>query len=195
MLTRGLEEKALARQNAVMKKSSEELPVWHKIRKSKVHGNGVFALKDVPEGQRILEYLGEKITKKESDRRGWAQFEKAKKTGDAAVYLFILNKRHDIDGDVPWNDARLINHTCEPNCEAQVIRGKIWIVALCDIVKGEELGFNYGFDLENYDDHPCRCGTDSCVGFIAGEEYWPALNKKLKKRLVKLKKREAEAKE
>lgn len=165
--------------------------VWHKIRKSKVHGDGVFALDDIPEGSRILEYLGEKITKKESDRRGWAQFEKAKKSGDAAVYLFILNKRYDIDGDVPWNDARLINHTCEPNCEAQVIRGKIWIVALRDIAKGEELGFNYGFDLENYDDHPCRCGTDSCVGFIAGEEYWPALHKKLKKRLAILKKREA----
>jgi len=165
--------------------------VWHKIRKSKVHGDGVFALADIPEGSRILEYLGEKITKKESDRRGWAQFEKAKESGDAAVYLFILNKRYDIDGDVPWNDARLINHTCEPNCEAQVIRGKIWIVALRDIAKGEELGFNYGFDLENYDDHPCRCGTDSCVGFIAGEEYWPTLHKTLKKRLAKLKKRES----
>jgi SET domain-containing protein len=165
-----------------MTKTATDQPPWHQIRKSKVHGNGVFARADISEGTRILEYLGEKITKKESDRRGWAQFEKAQKTGDAAVYLFILNKKHDIDGNVPWNDARLINHTCEPNCEAQVIRGKIWIIALRDIAKGEELGFNYGFDLENYEDHPCRCGTPSCVGFIAGEDYWEKLERKLEKK-------------
>lgn len=165
------------------------------IRESKVHGNGVFARGDISEGTRILEYLGEKITKKESDKRGWAQFEVAQKTGDAAVYLFILNKKYDIDGNFPWNDARLINHTCEPNCEAEVIRGKIWIVALRDIADGEELGFNYGFDLENYEDHPCRCGTSSCVSFIAGEEYWPALNRKLKQKLKKLLKREKKEKE
>lgn len=168
-----------------MTKTAEDQSLWHKIRKSKVHGNGVFASADIPEGTRILEYLGEKITKKESDRRGWAQFEKAQKTGDAAVYLFILNKRHDIDGNVSWNDARLINHTCEPNCEAQVIRGKIWIIALRDIPKGEELGFNYGFDLENYEDHPCRCGRPSCVGFIAGEDYWGKLKRKLDKKRKK----------
>jgi len=174
-----------------MTKAADDQPVWHKIRKTKVHGNGVFASDDIPSGVRILEYLGEKITKKESDRRGWALFEKAQKTGDAAVYLFILNKKYDIDGDFPWNDARLINHTCEPNCESEVIRGKIWIVALRYIAKGEELGFNYGFNLDDYKDHPCRCGTSSCVGYIAGEEYWPKLNKKLKtqrkKEKIKLK--------
>ncbi len=178
-----------------MKKAKKEQPLWHEIRESQVHGNGVFASGDIPAGERILEYLGEKITKKESDKRGWAQFEVAQKTGDAAVYLFILNKKYDIDGNFSYNDARLINHTCEPNCEAEVIRGKIWIVALRDIADGEELGFNYGFDLENYDDHPCRCGTDSCVSFIAGEEYWPDLTRKLKKKLKKLLKRERKAKE
>lgn len=178
-----------------MTKTALDQPLLHKIRKSKVHGNGVFARDDISEGTRILEYLGEKITKKESDRRGWAQFEKAQKTGDAAVYLFILNKKYDIDGNVPWNDARLINHTCEPNCEAQVIRGKIWIIALRDIAKGEELGFNYGFDLENYKDHPCRCGTPSCVGYIAGEDYWGKLKRKLeKKRKKQLAKKEKRGK-
>ena len=58
-----------------MKKAANDQPVWHKIRKSEVHGNGVFALADIRAGARILEYLGEKITKKESDRRGWAQFD------------------------------------------------------------------------------------------------------------------------
>ena len=173
-----------------MTEAATDQPVWHKIRKSKVHGNGVFASHDIPEGAKILEYLGEKITKQESDKRGWTQFDKAKKTGDAAVYLFILNKKYDIDGNFTWNDARLINHTCEPNCEAEVIRGKIWIVALRDIPKGEELGFNYGFDLDNYEDHPCRCGTVSCVGFIVGEDYWPKLKKKLKQKLKKEKKKQ-----
>jgi len=177
-----------------MAKAKEDQAVWHVIRKSKVHGNGVFARDDIPAGSQILEYLGEKITKKESDRRGWKQFEKAKKTGDAAVYLFILNKRYDIDGNVSWNDARLINHACEPNCEAHVIRGKIWIVALREIAKGEELGFNYGFDLESYEDHPCRCGTPSCRGFIVGEDYWPSLNRKLKKKRKKKERKEKKRK-
>ena len=168
-----------------MIKNKTEQPLRHKIRESKVHGNGVFACTDISSGSRILEYLGEKIDKEESDRRGWAQFEIAQKTGDAAVYLFILNDEEDIDGNFSWNDARLINHTCEPNCEAEVIDNKIWIIAIRDIAEGEELGFNYGFDLENYDDHPCRCGTSSCVGFIAGEEYWPELKRKVKKKLKK----------
>ena len=163
---------------------------WCEIRSSPIHGRGLFATRDIPEGMRIIEYVGEKITKAESNRRGWAQFEKAQETGEAGVYLFTLNKRHDVDGNVPWNAARLINHSCDPNCEAQIIRGKIWILALNDIPKGGELFFNYGFDLENYEDHPCRCGAKRCVGYIAAEEYWPKLKRKVtaaKKKLQKQK--------
>ncbi|MCB1086440.1 MAG: SET domain-containing protein-lysine N-methyltransferase, partial [Verrucomicrobiae bacterium] len=126
--------------------------------------------------------VGEKITKAEYNRRGWAQLDRAKETGEAGVYLFVLNQRYDIDGNVPWNAARLINHSCEPNCEAQIVRGKIWIMALRDIRQGEELFFNYGFDLEDFELHPCGCGANSCVGFIAGEEYWKELKKILKER-------------
>ncbi|MBL9151292.1 MAG: SET domain-containing protein-lysine N-methyltransferase [Verrucomicrobiales bacterium] len=160
---------------------------WCEIRSSPIHGRGLFATRDIPEGTRIIEYLGERITKAESNRRGWAQLDRAKETGEAGVYLFVLNKRHDIDGNVPWNAARLINHSCEPNCESQIIRGKIWIIALRDIKKEEELFFNYGFDLEDYESHPCGCGTKSCVGFIAGEEYW----KKLKKILADKERKQA----
>lgn len=155
---------------------------WCEIRNSPIHGRGLFATRDIPEGMRIIEYVGEKITKAESNRRGWAQFERAQQTGEAGVYLFTLNKRHDIDGDVPWNAARLINHSCDPNCESQIIRGRIWIIALREIRKGEELFFNYGFDLECYEDHPCGCGSRRCVGYIAGEEYWKELGKILKKK-------------
>ena len=161
---------------------------WCEIRNSPIHGRGLFATRDIPEGMRIIEYVGDKITKAESNRRGWAQFEKAQETGEAGVYLFTLNKRYDVDGDVPWNAARLINHCCEPNCESQIIRGRIWILALRDIAKDEELFFNYGFDLENFEDHPCRCGARRCVGFIAGEEYWPALKRKLRAKKKKKKK-------
>ncbi|MCB1234223.1 MAG: SET domain-containing protein-lysine N-methyltransferase [Verrucomicrobiae bacterium] len=167
---------------------------WCEIRGSTIHGRGLFATKTIPEGERIIEYVGEKITKAESDRRGWAQMEHAKKTGEAAVYIFTLNKRHDLDGSVPWNAARLINHSCAPNCEAQIVRGRIWIVALRDIAAGEELFFNYGFDLESYEDHPCGCGTPKCVGYIAGEDYWKELKKLIRKKAKKERKKKKEKK-
>lgn len=155
---------------------------WHIVRQSSIHNLGVFAARDIPKGTRIIDYRGHKISKAESTRRGNAQLEESGKTGEGAVYLFVLNKKQDIDGNVPWNDARLINHTCEPNCEAQIIRGTIWLIATKDIPEGAELGFNYGFDLETWEDHPCRCGKKSCVGYIVGKEYWPKLRRLLKKR-------------
>lgn len=185
------------KKKATSAKADEEIcdSDWCEIRSSPIHGRGLFAIRDIPEGMRIIEYVGEKITKAESNRRGWAQFEKAQQTGEAGVYLFTLNKRHDIDGDVPYNAARLINHSCDPNCESQIIRGHIWILALREIRKGEELFFNYGFDLECYEDHPCGCGSDRCVGYIAGEEYWKELKKILKKKQAKAAAKEKKAKD
>lgn len=159
------------------------------IRGSVIHGRGLFARQWIPEETQLIQYLGEKISKKESDRRGWAQMEHAKKTGDAGVYLFTLNKRYDIDGNVPWNPARLVNHSCEPNCEAYIEDGEIWLWSIRDIELGEELFFNYGFDLENYEDHPCRCSSKRCVGYIAGEDYWPELKRLQKKKAAKALKR------
>ena len=156
--------------------------IYCEVKQSSIHHRGIFASCDIPAGTRIIEYQGEKITKKESERRGNALFDEASKTGDGAVYLFILNKRHDVDGNQEWNTARLINHSCDPNCEAQIIRGRIWIIALRDIPEGEELGFNYGFDLESWQDHPCLCGSKRCAGYICAEEYWPKLRKLVAKR-------------
>lgn len=169
-------------------------PVLCEVRGSAIHGRGVFATEFLPAETQIIEYVGEKISKTESDRRGWEQIEQSKKTGEAGVYLFALNNRHDVDGNFEWNTARLINHSCDPNCEAYVIKGRIWIWSIRDIAKDEELSFNYGFDLENYEDHPCRCGSDNCVGYICGEDYWKDLNKELKKKLKKLVKAEAKSK-
>lgn len=152
---------------------------WCEIRRSGIHGRGLFATRTIPQGTPVIEYIGEKLTKEVSNSRGWAQINHAKVTGDAAVYIFTLNDEFDIDGNVPENAARLINHSCDPNCEAYIENDAIWIGALRKIKKGEELFYNYGFDLESYEEHLCLCGSDNCIGYIAGEEYWPALRKKI----------------
>lgn len=152
------------------------------VRRSAIHQRGVFARADIPKGSPIIEYVGEKITKAESERRGNALASRAAKTGGAAVYIFTLNQRYDLDGGKPYNTARLINHSCDPNSEAFIERGRIWIYAKRNIAQGEELSFNYGFDLETWEDHPCRCGTARCIGYILDEKYWPKLKRILKTR-------------
>ncbi len=160
---------------------------WCEVRQSGIHGRGLFAKRLIPKGTEIIEYIGEKVGKEESDRRAWARVELAKKTGDAAVYIFTLNDEFDIDGDVPENSARLINHSCSPNCDSYIEDDHIWITAARDIKKDEELYYNYGFDLDCWEDHPCRCGSKNCVGYIAGKQYWPELRKKIAKKKAKLK--------
>lgn len=150
---------------------------WYIIRRSHIHHRGIFARRDIPPDTRIIEYVGERITKAESQRRAEKLLAKSQKTGGAAVYIFELNKRSDIDGAVSWNPARLINHSCSPNCEAYIMRGHVWIHSLRKIEKGEELTYNYGFDLEHWSEHPCLCGSDNCVGFIADKKHWPKLRR------------------
>ena len=150
-------------------------------KKSGVHGWGIFAKTNIPQGMRIIEYVGEKITKTEAERRGPKLVEYAKKhkqTG--AVYIFVLNKKHDIDGHVDYNTAKYINHSCKPNCEVDIIRGRIWIIALRDIQKNEEIFYNYGYDLKGYHEHPCFCRMACCPGYITAQEHWTKLKKALK---------------
>ena len=145
------------------------------IQGSQIHGRGVYATRDIAAGTQIIEYVGELIDKKESERRAWAQHAKAQKNGDAAVYIFTLTDKWDIDGNVPWNTARLINHSCGPNCEAWIEGKRIFIHSLTDIAAGDELTFDYAFDVDCYEDHPCLCGRDGCVGYIVSREQWPRL--------------------
>lgn len=151
----------------------------YKIRKSPIHGNGVFAARDIKNGERIMEYLGEKISKEESNRRGLEREEFAKKTGEGAVYIFELDDEWDIDGNFEYNDARLINHACRTNSESVSEDGRIYIYATRDIKKGEEILYNYGYAFEHFLDHPCRCGFPECVGYIVAAEDRPKLRKKL----------------
>ncbi|MCW5549551.1 MAG: SET domain-containing protein-lysine N-methyltransferase [Opitutaceae bacterium] len=139
---------------------------WVRRRRSAIHGSGLIAARFIPAGTRIIEYVGERITKAEADRREAVRLAQRASGRDGCVYVFELNRRHDIDGDVPWNPARLINHSCAANCEPEVIRGRIWIIALRDIAAGEELGYDYGFDLADWREHPCLCGTAACTGYI-----------------------------
>ncbi|MEY4570788.1 MAG: hypothetical protein RLZZ398_2227 [Verrucomicrobiota bacterium] len=150
------------------------------VRGSEIHGRGVYATTFIPKETKIIEYVGELIDKEESETRGNSQHEKSIETGDAAVYIFTLSRNYDIDGNVPWNTARLINHSCAPNCEAWIVGRKIFIHSLSDINAGEELTFDYGFDVDCYEDHPCLCGKQGCIGYIVGRGQWAELEARLK---------------
>ena len=164
------------------------------VRESEIHGTGVFASTKVPKGKKVIEYVGEKITKKESARRSIALIEKNRGSEtDGAVYIFEVNKRHDIDGNIPENTARFINHSCDPNCEPDVIKNRVWLISTRKIKKGEELSYNYGFDLEDYEEHKCRCGAKECIGYITAEDNWPKLKKRLGKKKKKAKKSKTKA--
>lgn len=153
------------------------------VRKSKIHNKGVFARRDISKGEEVIEYRGEKISKREGDRRSQKTLEESKNNEKkGAVYIFELNKKYDIDGNMKGNDAKYINHSCDPNCETVIEDGKrIVIQAIRDIKKGEEITYNYGYGIENFREHPCRCGSENCMGYIVDEKYWPRLRKILEK--------------
>ncbi|MGB0333911.1 MAG: SET domain-containing protein [Opitutales bacterium] len=155
------------------------------VRVSDIHGRGLYATEDIEEGTDIIQYVGEKITKKESTRRALEWEEKARETGDGLVYIFELDDKYDIDGRLGDNPARYINHSCDGNCEAVNCEGEIWITAIKDIKKGDELVYDYGYDMEHFMDHPCRCGSDNCIGYIVREDQ----RKKVKKLLKSKKKK------
>ncbi len=176
------------------KKATALKPVtspYCKPQGSAIHQQGLFASKKIPQDAEIIQYVGEKISSKEGDKRAIDLADEREGSGDASVYMFILDDDHDIDGNVPHNTAKLINHSCDPNCEAQIIDDEIWIVALKDIKKGDELTFDYGFELDHYEDHLCLCGSPKCIGYIVAQEYWPKLKTKLAKKKAVARKKAA----
>jgi len=142
---------------------------WFEVRESDIQGRGVFAARRVPKGTWIVQYTGEIITHEESDRRYDDDAMERHHT-----FLFVLDETYCIDAAVGGSDARYINHSCEPNCEAvyEEEDREIWIVAVRDIGKGEELTYDYGFtvEMESWDEarrlYPCRCGAARCRGTI-----------------------------
>ena len=128
-----------------MKTTSLQLDV-----KRSTAGLGLFAGEAIKKGATIIEYIGEKITADEANKRG-------------GKYLFEINSRWTIDGTTRKNTARYINHACDPNCEAENRGGRIFITAKRAIPAGEELTYNYG--EEYFDEHikPNGCRCASCV--------------------------------
>ena len=137
----------------------------YEVRRSDIHGNGVFARRTIEAGERIVEYTGERITSDESAIR-------AERSGGPVnhTFFFSLADGNVIDGGSGGNDARFINHACEPNCEAYEEDGKVFIYSLQEIEKGEELNYNYALIYEERHTaavkklFECRCGAPSCTG-------------------------------
>lgn len=146
---------------------------WIVSRRSAIHGHGVCARRAIPDGVRIVEYTGERITKAEAARREVQRLARRQRGQDDCVYIFELNARYDLDGRTRGNVARLINHSCAPNCRVAILRGRIWIIARRAIARGEELTFDYGFRFSEWRHHACRCGAVPCAGFIvAKDQRW-----------------------
>ena len=136
----------------------------YKIKKSNIDNRGLYAAMNIKKNTKIIEYKGKIITVKETETN-------PKFDNDKAIYLFNLNKKYDLDGDFKYNTARLINHSCDPNCEVDGVGLKLWIYAIKDIKKNEELTYDYGFSFDkDYRDFPCRCGAKKCVGFIVNSQ-------------------------
>jgi SET domain-containing protein len=152
---------------------------WYVVRRSRIHGKGVFARRDIPKGTRIVEYLGDRISHKEADER-YADHD----PNDNHTFLFIVDRRTVIDGGVKGNDARFINHSCDGNCESEIEKGRVYIEAIKDIPKGAELGYDYqiGRSKEDPPDvdviYACRCGSPKCRGTM----LWPAKRPKPRKK-------------
>ena len=138
------------------------------VRQSDIHGSGVFAVEPIAAGTYIIEYFGELITDAEADRRAE---ENIRITGiKNHTFLFAVDDILCIDGSVGGNDSRFINHSCDPNCEAEVVDRRVFILALKNIAEGQELTLDYSLTRGN-DDPPdmdqiysCLCGSTNCRG-------------------------------
>jgi SET domain-containing protein len=126
-----------------------------RIAPSKIHRWGVYAAEPIPKGRKVIEYTGERISRRETKKRSERELN----------YLFTLDRYWTIDGSVNGSGAQYINHCCEPNLVARIIRGHIIYLATRDIKKGEELTVDYHFD-KNVEKVPCACGSINCRGTI-----------------------------
>ena len=157
--------------------------MW-KVKRSKIHGAGIFSTETIKKGTKIIEYIGEKVSKKEGDNRSAKRIKKylkSKKTG--SVYIFELNKKFDIDGSPLYNKARYINHSCRPNCEVDIINNRIWIISIKKIKKNEELFYDYGYEFDKRD-HECKCGSSNCIGYIISSDEWKKFKKYIKQKKI-----------
>jgi len=149
-------------------------PGMMRVRRSRVHGRGVFALRRIRKGTRVIEYLGDRLSHRQADRRY-----EHKHISDNHTFLFIVDRSVVIDAGVNGNDARYINHSCDPNCESLIDDRRVFIEAIRTIQPGEELTYDYqiGRDRNDPQDidqiYACRCGAGKCRGSM----LWPPRRK------------------
>jgi SET domain-containing protein len=136
-------------------------------RRSGVHGKGVFALVDIPEGETLIEYTGEVITWAEAlDRHPHDP------SDPNHTFYFHIDEEHVIDAKYGGNSARWINHSCKPNCEADIEDGRVFIRSKRDIKAGDELFYDYGLVIDEpltpklKAQYPCWCGAKKCRGTL-----------------------------
>jgi SET domain-containing protein len=140
---------------------------YFELRRSNIQGKGAFATRPIKRGTRIIEYAGERISPEEADRR----YDDGG-MGRHHTFLFSVDSKVCIDAAVDGNDARFINHSCEPNCEAVDERRRIYIEAIRDIAPGEELTYDYQYERDGTEDekwekiYRCTCGAPTCRGTI-----------------------------
>ena len=138
---------------------------WIVVRRSKVHGNGCFARRDIPKGTRIIEYLGERISHKEADRRY-----EGSDVNDNHTFLFIADRKTVIDATTGGNEARWINHHCDGNCESETEKGRVFVDAIKDMKKGEELGYDYQIGRDK--ERSAQCGRDLRLSLRLAQVPW-----------------------
>jgi uncharacterized protein len=153
------------------KARAAEKPKLIEARNSRIHGRGVYAIAPIKKGTRVIEYLGERISHDEADRRY-----ELKGDDNGHTFLFIASNRTVIDAGVNGNEARFINHSCDPNCETVIEKSRVFIDAIRNIKPGEELGYDYQLTWESTDDpaelalYACRCGAKKCRGTMLDKE-------------------------
>lgn len=125
------------------------------IRESKIHRRGVYALEPIPARRKVIEYTGERISRRETKRRGEGPL----------TYLFTLDDYWTLDGAFGGSGAEIINHSCDPNLFSCISKGHILYMSKRAIRRGEELTVDYMFD-KKIEDVPCRCGAWNCRGTI-----------------------------
>ena len=127
-----------------------------KLGPSKIHRWGIYAAEPIPAGRKVIEYTGERISRRETKRRA---------DSSSLIYLFTLDDYWTIDGSVGGSGAQYINHCCDPNVTAKIVKGHILYMSRRAIRPGEELTVDYHFD-KKVEKVPCRCGSLKCRGTI-----------------------------
>lgn len=166
-MTTGLSYNRATRKASMTNRSKKRRSPIAIVRTSSIQGRGVFAGRDIQKGTRVIEYRGERID----------QAQESLRYDDDAMdrhhtFLFKISDEISIDGNSEGNSARYINHSCDPNCEAVNEEGRIWIEAIRNIKRGDELTYDYNYEVdgpisaEDRQFYICHCGTVKCRGTI-----------------------------